>query len=145
MAKKKKLSPTSDRSDQPGEPDLSDASNPPIDFETSLGEIEQIVRDLESGNLTLDDSLKQYEHAVGKMRQCYRLLEVAERKISVLAGFDAHGNPITKPIDGPESDMSVDSEALLQKQKNRGRRRGVSGPESLDGDDNDSVTPGAFQ
>lgn len=140
MAKKKKLPPTSD---QPAESDLSDAPSPQIDFETSLVEIEQIVRDLEGGNLTLNDSLKQYEHAVGKMRQCYRLLEVAERKISVLAGFDADGNAVTKPIDGPEAETSVDPAALLQKQKSRGRRRGAAGPELPD--DSDSSTHESFQ
>lgn len=96
-----------------------------MDFEVSLGEIEQIVRDLENGNLTLDDSLKQYEHAVGKMRQCYRLLEVAERKISVLAGFDADGNPVTKPMDDLDSVGDAETVGLLEKQKNRGRRRGA--------------------
>ncbi|TWT96376.1 Exodeoxyribonuclease 7 small subunit [Neorhodopirellula pilleata] len=71
----------------------------PVDFETALGEIEKIVRALESGELSLDASLKQYESAVAKMRQCYRLLEIAERKISVLAGFDAEGNPVTEPLE----------------------------------------------
>lgn len=117
-------------------------SKPPIDFETSLGEIEQIVRDLEGGNLTLDDSLKQYENAVGKMRQCYGLLEVAERKISVLAGFDADGNAVTKPMG--EADASVAPEDLLQKQKSRGRRRGVAGTE-LSSSDDDSPTNESFE
>ena len=141
MAKKKKLSPTSD---QPAKSDLSDAFDPPIDFETSLGEIEQIVRDLEGGNLTLDESLKQYEHAVGKMRQCYGLLEVAERKISVLAGFDAEGNPVTKPMNEPEVDASVETEALLHKQKSRGRRRGAAGSD-LPRSGDDSQTNESFQ
>lgn len=94
-----------------------------IDFETSLGEIEKIVRALESGELTLDSSLQQYETAVAKMRQCYQLLEVAERKISVLAGFDADGNPVTEPMQ--EAGGESDADSLADKQKSRGRRRGV--------------------
>ena len=135
MAKKKNQSSASDQS---SESVLPDASSPP-DFETSLGEIEQIVRDLEGGNLTLDNSLKQYEHAVGKMRQCYGLLEAAERKISVLAGFDADGNPVTKPIDGADADSSAGSDALLQKQKSRGRRRGAAGADSSGGNEDSST------
>ncbi|WP_346772125.1 exodeoxyribonuclease VII small subunit [Neorhodopirellula lusitana] len=102
-----------------------------IDFETSLGEIEKIVRALESGELTLDDSLTQYETAVAKMRQCYRLLEVAERKISVLAGFDAEGNPVSEAFDDGSSQGS-DGDSLIAKQKNRGRRRGVGSGDSSD-------------
>jgi exodeoxyribonuclease VII small subunit len=71
--------------------------------------------------------LKQYEKAVRKMRQCYHLLEVAERKITVLAGFDVDGNPVTRPIEDESSGESADSGTLLKKQKSRGRRRGVTG------------------
>lgn len=97
----------------------------PIDFETCLGEIEKIVRALEGGELTLDHSLQQYETAVGKMRQCYQLLEVAERRISVLAGFDADGNPVTEPM--PADGEGGGNDSLISKQKNRGRRRGAAG------------------
>ena len=96
MAKKKtNVSPT----DGVVESDDEKEVDAPIDFEISLGEIETIVRALESGELSLDASMKQYETAVAKMRQCYRLLEIAERKISVLAGFDAEGNPVTEPLE----------------------------------------------
>jgi len=74
-------------------------SSSPPDFETALEEVESIVRRLESGELALDESLQQYETAVGRMRQCYQLLEDAERKISVLSGFDAEGNPVLNPSD----------------------------------------------
>ncbi|ELP35377.1 exodeoxyribonuclease VII small subunit [Rhodopirellula baltica] len=90
------------------------------DFETTLGDVETIVRKLESGALTLDDSLKQYEVAVAKMRQCYQLLDVAERKISVLAGVDAEGRPVTEPLENMSG-----GESLVQKQASRGKRRGA--------------------
>jgi exodeoxyribonuclease VII small subunit len=95
------------------------------DFEATLAEIETIVRKLESGELSLDNSLRQYEVAVGKMRVCYRLLEVAERRVSVLAGFDADGNPVTEPLEDAGDGQGNDAETLLEKQKNRGGRRGV--------------------
>lgn len=109
--------------------DSSESST--IDFETSLGEIEKIVRALENGELSLSESLQEYESAVAKMRQCYELLEVAERKIGVLAGFDAEGNPVIAPMDEDAAD-GTGSDVLIKKQRNRGRRRGVGGPEQAD-------------
>ncbi|WP_146407391.1 exodeoxyribonuclease VII small subunit [Allorhodopirellula heiligendammensis] len=103
--------------DQPGEE---------LDFEATLGEIETVVRKLESGELSLNDSLRQYESAVSKMRRCYELLEVAERRVSVLAGFDADGNPVMQPLEDSGDGHGNDAETLIEKQKTRGRRRGAA-------------------
>ncbi len=105
------------------------------DFEATLSEIETIVRKLESGELSLDNSLHQYEVAVGKMRVCYRLLEVAERRVSVLAGFDADGNPVTQPLEDAGDGQDNDAETLLEKQKNRGERRGMRSRDDAGHDD----------
>lgn len=96
-----------------------------LDFEATLGEIEVVVRKLESGELSLDDSLRQYESAVSKMRRCYELLDVAERRVSVLAGFDADGNPVTEPLEDAGDGRGNDAETLIEKQKTRSRRRGA--------------------
>lgn len=102
------------------------------DFETTLGDVETIVRKLENGSLTLDDSLKEYEVAVGKMRQCYQLLEIAERKISVLAGVDAEGRPVTEPL----GDVSG-GDSLVKKQASRGKRRGAGASDDPDSEGSD--------
>lgn len=102
-----------------------------LDFEATLGEIELVVRKLESGELSLDDSLRQYESAVSKMRRCYELLDVAERRVSVLAGFDADGNPVTLPFEDAGDGRGNDSETLIEKQKTRSRRRGVASGETI--------------
>ncbi|TWT59234.1 exodeoxyribonuclease VII small subunit [Allorhodopirellula solitaria] len=107
-----------------------DQAGEKLDFEASLAEIETVVRKLESGELSLDDSLRQYESAVKKMRQCYELLEIAERRVSVLAGFDADGNPVTQPLDDAGGGHGNDTETLLEKQKTRGQRRGAVSSES---------------
>ncbi|KLU06354.1 Exodeoxyribonuclease VII small subunit [Rhodopirellula islandica] len=124
MAKKKRNPPA----DETGTVDAS--ATDLADFEATLGDVESIVRKLESGALTLDESLKQYEVAVSKMRQCYQLLDVAERKISVLAGVDAEGRPVTEPLENMSG-----GESLIQKQASRGKRRGVSGAETLEDDE----------
>ena len=50
-------------------------------FEENLDKLENIVRDLESGNVTLNDSLKKYEEGVKVFKSCKDLLAKAERKI----------------------------------------------------------------
>lgn len=69
------------------------------DFESALGELEQIVADLEEGRLGLQEAMQRFEKGVGLLRDCYRILEQAEQKIEILTGFDADGNPTSEPFD----------------------------------------------
>ncbi|MEO1497751.1 MAG: exodeoxyribonuclease VII small subunit [Planctomycetota bacterium] len=68
-------------------------------FEESLEQLEVIVADLESGELGLDESLARYGQGVARLRRCHATLEQAERRIELLSGVDAEGNPITAPFD----------------------------------------------
>ena len=68
-------------------------------FEQSLERLEEIVRQLEEGDLGLDEAMRRYEEGVKLLRQSYDLLEKTERKIELLSGFDAEGNPVTRPFD----------------------------------------------
>lgn len=68
-------------------------------FEESLEELEAIVADLEGGELGLADALGRYEEGVKRLKQCHAQLEAAERKIELLSGVDADGNPVTAPFD----------------------------------------------
>jgi exodeoxyribonuclease VII small subunit len=61
-------------------------------FETSLKELERIVRQLEDGDLPLEDSLKLFEDGVKLSRECQERLNQAERRIEVLLK-DENGNP----------------------------------------------------
>src|SRR3954453_4696142 len=73
-------------------------------FEDSLLELERIVAELESGKLGLTDALARYEEGVKHLKSCQQLLEMAERKIELLSGVDADGNPITEAFEETESD-----------------------------------------
>jgi exodeoxyribonuclease VII small subunit len=73
-------------------------------FEDSLKELEKIVGELESGKLGLSDALARYEEGVRHLKGCQQLLEMAERKIELLSGVDADGNPITERFEETESD-----------------------------------------
>jgi exodeoxyribonuclease VII small subunit len=54
------------------------------DFETALKSLEEIVGQLEAGDLTLDRALELFEEGIGISRFCSLKLEEAERKVEVL-------------------------------------------------------------
>jgi len=54
------------------------------DFEAAIAELETIVKKLEEGDLTLEQSLALYERGVRLSRYCHGRLEEAERRIEVL-------------------------------------------------------------
>jgi len=103
-------------SDQQQPPSL-----PPVDFEQALEQLEEIVRDLEQGQLGLEASLARYEQGVVLLRRCHELLERAERRIALLSGVDAEGKPIATAMD----DRSF---TLEEKARSRSRRRTASEP-----------------
>ncbi|MBL7480244.1 exodeoxyribonuclease VII small subunit [Legionella bononiensis] len=55
-----------------------------INFEQSVTELEEIVKQLEKGELSLEDSLKQFEKGIGLARRCQDVLNQAEQKIETL-------------------------------------------------------------
>jgi exodeoxyribonuclease VII small subunit len=77
----------------------------PPNFEDALAQVAEIVEQLESGELSLGESLQAYELGVKNLQVCHAALTEAERKIEVLAGFDAAGNPITQPFDDTASEQ----------------------------------------
>lgn len=67
-------------------------------FESSLQELEKIVRGLEEGDLSLEESLKLFEDGVKLSRECQERLNQAERRIEVLLK-DENGNPALQAIE----------------------------------------------
>jgi len=57
-----------------------------LKFEEALAKLEQVVRQLESGELTLDESLKLFESGIVLARICSQKLDEAEGKIQLLIG-----------------------------------------------------------
>ena len=55
-----------------------------IDFEASLDRLEQLVAQMEEGDLTLEESLKVFEQGVKLTRDCQQALQEAEQKVQVL-------------------------------------------------------------
>lgn len=88
-------------------------------FEDDLTEVERIVRQLEGGQLSLAEALKEYETGVGRLKRCYASLEDAQRRVELLTGVDSEGNPVTETYESTAL-------SLQQKQATRGRRRGAT-------------------
>jgi exodeoxyribonuclease VII small subunit len=76
----------------------------PKTFETSLEELERIVRELERGELTLEKSLELFEQGVKLSRECQERLNQAERRIEILMR-DNQGRATVRPFD-PESELN---------------------------------------
>jgi len=72
-------------------------------FEQSLARLQVIVDQLEDGQLTLAQSLAAYEEGIKHLQVCHAALTDTERKIEVLSGFNAAGEPITRPFDDTAS------------------------------------------
>jgi exodeoxyribonuclease VII small subunit len=61
-----------------------DAELADVDFESALGELEALVEQMETGELSLEDSLKAFERGVKLTRHCQGALKNAELKVKVL-------------------------------------------------------------
>ena len=55
-----------------------------MSFEASMERLEEVLRLLEDGSASLDDSLALYEEGIGLVRACTERLDKAEQKIKVL-------------------------------------------------------------
>ena len=55
-----------------------------VDFEQQLENLEALVESLESGDLSLEDSLKSFETGIKVARECQQALKTAEQKVELL-------------------------------------------------------------
>ncbi len=65
---------------------MADNKKKTLDLEKAMGELEKIVEQLETGNLSLDKSLRQFEKGVSLSRECHAALTAAEQKVQMLIG-----------------------------------------------------------
>ena len=114
-------------------------------FEDVLGRLEEIAHELEEGQPGLNEAMARYEEGVKLLRKAHGLLEHAERRIEVLSGVDAEGNPVAKPFDAEATETREDRSRARDGESNTpkkkvARRKGSS--EAEEADDVDS--PGSL-
>ncbi len=75
-----------------------DQSGPkPVEtFETSLDQLEQVVRELEGGDLPLERSLELFERGMALSDSCRKQLEAAETRVEML--IRKEGKLTTEPF-----------------------------------------------
>ncbi|MGA8262434.1 MAG: exodeoxyribonuclease VII small subunit [Arenicellales bacterium] len=78
-------------------------------FEASLAELEKIVARMESGDQSLEDSLKDFERGVTLTRNCQTMLKSAEQKVEKLV--KEHGEIRTEPFADDQADDQSDDRA----------------------------------
>ena len=75
-------------------------TSPVADFEQSMQSLEDLVARMESGEMTLEESLAAYERGVGLYRHCQTALEQAELRVRLLS--DPANPDDARPFDASE-------------------------------------------
>lgn len=57
----------------------------PVDFEQALSQLETLIQEMESGELSLEHSLAHFERGLALTRQCQHTLQAAEQKVEMLS------------------------------------------------------------
>lgn len=69
-------------------------------FEEAMAELEQVVGQLERGDVALEDSIKLYERGAELKKRCEAKLKEAEEKVAAIT-LDGEGQPAgLKPVEG---------------------------------------------
>ena len=63
---------------------MADTPKEPESFEQALSELEALVEHMESGEISLEDSLKSFERGVALTRTCQQALAKAEQRVEIL-------------------------------------------------------------
>ena len=74
-------------------------------FEEALKQLEEIVRDLESGDLSLEDSLKNFERGMKLIKFCSEKIEEVEQKVNILIK-ESDGNYSTQQFEFKEENTT---------------------------------------
>jgi exodeoxyribonuclease VII small subunit len=72
-------------------------------FEEAMKRLEEIVQDLEGGNLSLEDSIKIFEEGMKLVRFCSQKLEETEQKVNLLIK-EGEGSYTLRPFESEKKD-----------------------------------------
>ncbi len=78
-------------------------------FEQAMKQLEQIVQDLESGDMPLEKAIKKFEEGIQLSKFCTAKLDESEKKITVLMQ-DATGNVSEMPFDDQQVNTNFSKE-----------------------------------
>lgn len=73
------------------------------DFEATLKQLEELVEQLESGDLGLADSLGHFEQGIKLSRQCHQIIDQARQSVEMLSNVDNEESAATFDLKQPAS------------------------------------------
>lgn len=74
-------------------------SKKPLNFEQALGELEALVGAMESGDMSLEESLQAFEQGIRLTRECQQALSQAEQKVQLLLSENGDTTDFATPAD----------------------------------------------
>ena len=66
-------------------------------FEKSVEQLEEIIQELEAGNLPLEKAIKRFEEGIKLSKYCFKTLDETEKKVSILMQ-EMDGSVTEKPF-----------------------------------------------
>lgn len=90
-------------------------ANPLENYEAQIEQLEHIITALEQGELSLDQSLKEYEEGIKLIRSCQQALESAEQRVRILSNQDTQEEDLK-----PYHDEEDKQDAAASAQRSRG-------------------------
>jgi exodeoxyribonuclease VII small subunit len=73
------------------------ARKSPVNFEKAMSQLEELVDDMEQGELPLEDALKHFEKGIALAADCQQALSKAEQKVTQL--IEKNGELLEKPFE----------------------------------------------
>ncbi len=73
------------------------ARKSPLNFEKAMSQLEELVEDMEQGDLPLEDALKHFEKGISLASDCQQALSKAEQKVTQL--IEKNGELLEKPFE----------------------------------------------
>jgi len=73
------------------------ARKSPVNFEKAMSQLEELVEDMEQGDLPLEDALKHFEKGISLATDCQQALSKAEQKVTQL--IEKNGELLEKPFE----------------------------------------------
>ena len=71
-----------------------------FNYEKSIKDLEKLVEQMESGDLSLENSLKNFEKGIKLTRECQAALKTAEQKVQIL--IDENGHAFLEELEDDE-------------------------------------------
>ena len=92
--------------------DAASGDGKPLDFEQSMKRLETIVEELETGELSLEDSIARYEEGIQLSRRLTTVLDESEKRIERLVERN-DATPVTEPMELSSSREAPEGDRLF--------------------------------